>query len=375
MKLEQEDKKCHISKEIGSYFSIDSKDIDKSKNVECCYGKSIDNITFLSTGRSAIDTVIKNIKVKNKKVLLPAFTCHAVIDPFIKNGYEVFPYPIMKDLSINLESFMLCVEELDIEVILIHDYFGYDTNKMFREQKIYEKLKSKNIALIVDMTQSMFSTYEQLSADFYVGSIRKWMGIPDGAFVTNVCLRDEIQKDNELESKKLKAMLYKHEYLQNNEGDKLTLLSYYHEAESVLDSRKDTYSISEVSWKLLGLYNTDVFNHIRRRNGRYLLERLQKIEQLEIPFKFIDEYEVPFYIPIFVKEDRSKLQKYLAKYNVYATIIWSCPEEFDEKIDIVGRSIYSEILCIPCDQRYCEKDMQYICDLVEEFFENMREGN
>ena len=353
------------AEEIGSYFDISEKnlkdiDVEKSMNL---FGEAL----YLSTCRSAIDIVLKNVKTTNKVALLPGFTCHAVVEPFEKNGYRVIPYFITSNLEINYSDIIKKIEEHSPSVILIHDYFGFDTNRQLRESSFIRKVQQKGIVVINDKTQSMFSSYETVEADYFLGSIRKWMGIPDGAFLLGLSDKPIYEIDTELEEAKKYAMVYKNKFLFENTGTKDNVLANYRKAETILDSREIPYAISYTSKALLNIYNIDDLKKIRQNNGQILVDAISRNENLFSPFLNISVEEVPFYIPIFIKNKRKEFQTYLARNNVFATVIWGCPDEFVNYIDKETKMIYDEILCIPCDQRYSMEDMKYICDLINSF--------
>ncbi len=350
------------SKEIGSYFSL-SEDMLYEKNDTClCMPKEY---SFLSTCRSAIDMCLKQINANKKIALLPSFTCHAVVEPFIKNEYLVIPYKIKKNFEIDIEALLNQLEVIKPTVVLVHDYFGINTNRNINCSIIERECKKKSIHIIVDRTQSMFSTYKQLQGEFYVGSIRKWLGIPDGAFV-NIQLNIQ-EEDKQLIDSKCKAMIYKNNYIEENIGNKEILLKQYNEAEKILDSRRHIYKMSTLSQKIISNTSFDYLREVRRRNYELLSNGISEDDFIKIPYKKLCKNEVPFYFPIFIQRKRAELQKYLAKNNVYATVIWACPDIFIEKIDNISNQIYKEILCIPCDQRYTEEDMKYIVGLIMNF--------
>ena len=76
----------------------------------------------------------------------------------------------------------------------------------------------------------------------------------------------------------------------------------------------------------------------------------------------------PFYFPILVKEGRSELQQFLAKNDIYATIIWKCPQIYEGKIDVSAQYIYDHILCLHVDQRYNLDDMNLIMMTLVDFY-------
>lgn len=352
------------SKEIGSYFSIDPTlicgDVENETNL-------FDNAQYLSTCRSAIKLILSQIDKNNKVALLPAFTCHAVVEPFISSGFQVAPYTINRDLTIDLDNLKSLVDTENPSVILFHDYFGFDTNSSLKKSGLIEYIQSKEIVIVDDQTQSMFSSYTHTNADYYIGSIRKWMGIPDGAFLQGNIEIPCITEDKELSKAKSKAMVYKHKYLTQNQGNKDTLLSLYKEAETILDLRLNAYIMSNLSKNLISKYDISSFCKARQNNARILLNYIEKCEYIRFVNNSPSDDEVPFYIPIFVEKNRAKFQKYLAQNGVFATVIWGCPQEYEGHISQDSQSIYNEILCVPCDQRYNEDDMKYIGQLMLDF--------
>ena len=357
------------SREIGSYFSINPDDIQRCKKYVATAFEEEGDLVFFSTCRSAIKQILSSLKCGSKRALLPAFTCHAVVEPFVNSGYAVFPYPVQNNLLVNVKQFKEMVREVKPSVILIHDYFGFDTNYQLRDSGTIAECREKGVTVIVDMTQSMFSQYPRMDADYYVGSIRKWMGIPDGAFAKGLTCEALLDEDEELVEAKTRAMIYKHNYLYREQGEKANIHSLYRNAERILDSREKSYTISTLSKGLLSFYDIQFYKMKRRENCEALLKELKEIGFIRLPFKEIERSETPFYVPIMVQNKRRELQRFLADNGVFATIIWRCPDEFIEKIDDESKRVYNEILCIPCDQRYSRRDMKYIGELMTYFEE------
>lgn len=354
------------SKEIGSYFELNPSDIYSTVYTQKEFDFMGEGI-YLSTCRSAICMALRDINSSLKIALLPGFTCHAVVKPFVDMGYEVIPYSINNKMEIDLEDLSSKIEKYKPSVILFHDYFGFDSNVKIRISGLSESLKESGIKIINDQTQSMFSIYDLIEGDYYVGSIRKWMGIPDGAYIKGVHNNSIYGVDDELEMAKFEAMTYKYKYLFDNEGTKEMVLNNFKNAESILDSREEPYFISNTSKVLLEQYNIDTLRKIRQKNGQTLLKAINDVNDLEVPFKEVGEKEVPFYIPVFVKRKRKEFQRYLADNNVFATVIWGCPEEYRNELSVETQNIYEQILCIPCDQRYSVEDMEYIGSLISKF--------
>lgn len=347
--------------EIGSYFYFSQEELDGNTQ---CLNPLNPEYTYLSTCRSAINEILSKTKNEKKIALLPAFTCHAVVEPFVKNGYDVVPYPINRDFLTSADEFLDVINKVEPDVVLIHDYFGFDSNKGLRDSGAIQSIEDKGTTVIIDQTQSMFSEYPQLQGNYVVGSIRKWLGVPDGAF-TNIKI-DNLEEDSELIGAKCSAMNYKYAYLHKAEGEKENVLPLYKKAENILDAREQPYAMSEISKKLFQRMDLDQICRKRIDNYNSLSQGICLSEHIVIPH-LLSEGEIPFYFPIYVRKRRSDFQTYLAKHKVYATVIWGCPEEFENLIDYRAKDIYREILCIPCDQRYNSEDMEYICDLINTY--------
>lgn len=358
--------------EIGSNFWITSRQYDSiirsSADVEPkLWGSSN---TFLSTCRSAISAAIRSIDNDTSKVaLLPAFTCHSVIHPFLENGYKVFPYRINTDLSIDPETFIEDLKFYKPSVVLVHSYFGFDTTGNLRS--VVDELKTKGVFIIEDLTQRLFSTFESLPSNCQVGSIRKWMPIPDGAFISTL-LSDTIDEDTDLVHAKLEAMMAKGEYIVDEKGEKSAFRQLLKDAEDLLDSRTRSYKMSKASKMIFNSYNLHEFAQRRTDNYRILIRGLRDFEDLKIIFPELDNETVPFLLPVHVKKNRKELQQYLASKDIFPTVIWACPQHFTNLIDRQARFVYDSILCFHCDQRYGIEDMQRICVEVNNYYNKIR---
>lgn len=320
--------------------------------------------SYLSTCRSAIDCVLKNAGLTGT-ALIPAFTCHSVVQPFIDNGLNVVPYPINSNLTINLDTLRLLVEEHNPSAILVHGYFGLDTTSDARS--LFEEFHGKGICIIEDMTQNMFSSFERIRSDYSLGSIRKWLPSPDGAFVSNIIVNG-LRCDNELENAYLSAMLAKREYIVNGKGIKSEIMPLFGTAEGLLDSRTQPHAISNSTLQLLKQTNWTDFKQTRINNYNQLAKRLSRHSALKVIVKEASDREVPFMLPLLITQGRSEFQQYMAKHNVFPTVIWKCPDEFSQSIDPASKMIYDSILCFYIDQRYNSDDMAKVTDIVDSYF-------
>ncbi len=350
--------------EVGSTWYITPRDAERSVSAYC-HLDTPDGVTFLSTCRSAIALVAKEIGSVGGTALVPGFTCHSVIRPLIDAGYRVSPYAIRPDLTIDIEALISQIERLSPSIILVHGYFGLDTLGEFA--KVSNILRDRGIIVVEDMTQTMFSSFPRPNSDYALGSIRKWMPVPDGAFVTNV-KADHLEEDTELSCAKTEAMLAKGVYIVNGVGDKQNFMDQATAAERLLDSRNGPFAASTLTMDYLKSLDISMFVETRRENYSRLAERLVRHGEIRIPRPEIKDGEVPFMLPVFINRRRAELQKYMAAHNVYPTIIWKCPDELAGEIDSSTKNIYDSILCFHIDQRYSARDMEAVADIADIFY-------
>ena len=357
-------------KEIGSSFSAYDNGNKSGKLPEFLtqnIGAS-GNKVYLSTCRSCIREILKSLDVSEKRALVPAFTCESVIEPFTDNGYEIEPYSLNTDFSVNIEKLKKQITDFKPTVIIFHRYFGFDTCDGLREI-----LEHSNIFTIEDETQYMFSEPHYSWSDYKVGSIRKWGAFPDGAYLISDKKVIEQPKEQDIEFIKLekKAMNAKQAFLDKKSADN-NYLPLFADGRKYIDAQTKTFSISyETNYALNNLNVSELVNS-HRSNAEVLIDGLKEYDWLECVFKELPVGTTPFMLPLLVHSGRKEFQSYLASKKIYATVIWGCPDSIKDRISETDRLIYDEILCIPCDHRYNGIDMLRIVSEIKRYSENMQ---
>lgn len=325
---------------------------------------------WLSTGRSAIDFAIKTIEEHKpglKKVaVLPSFTCDTVFEPFLKRGYEVYYYPVERDLTTTTDAILETVLQYNASIVLFHRYFGFNTLDEHID-KMCETLRGIGKYTIEDCTQCLYSNIARAKSDFTVGSIRKWTGTPDGGFIVSGKMRLNNKPDSydvELEKAKVEASYAKYRYLFEHQGEKSDMLAMYRKAEDILDNQKETFAISEMSVKVQANLNKVDLVRKRRENFEILSNNLTK--HIKPVFQLGSDMDVPLYFPVLV-EDRAGLQKHLVTNAIYAPVVWPKDDKQPKQCD-GAENAYQHLLCIPIDQRYDIDDMNRIVEVINDFY-------
>ena len=163
--------------EVGSNFWDFSLDAPK-RRIPLWWETDDYHRIYFKSGRNAIKAICRALKKNNTKVLLPIYTCETVIQPFLDEGWNVDFYRINKDLTVDDDFLKRKVESFKPSVVFFHSFFGFDTLKS--SLSLIKCLHDSGIVVIEDITQSLFSKHYIEFADYYVGSLRKFLAIPDG---------------------------------------------------------------------------------------------------------------------------------------------------------------------------------------------------
>lgn len=356
--------------EVGSNFFKEEKTRTGNKN-------KLDNkkTIYLDSGRNAIRLVLDNLKLKDKVAILPSYTCHTVIEPFATRGYKIHYYDVNEDFTINKDEFEKLINKIQPNIILLHAYFGKDTIKNIRQY--LTTLRKSETIVIEDITQLLLKEEKDLeTADFIVGSIRKWCSVPEGGFVknnTNIELKiDGCEENRKLVEKKIEASKTKDKYSKTMQSRlKEEYLKLYKEAEDMLEDNIDEiFIMSQYTKELLEKYDFKYIKKKRKENYEYLYENLKEVKGIKNTLGILEADEVPLYYPLFIKEgNRENFQKYMAKNNIYCPIIWPKAGQYLKELQgYNSNNIYKKIICIPCDQRYDLEDMERVVYNIRQFY-------
>lgn len=359
-------------REIGSDFDLNPNvALDDNVKLDLAqYGLSGTDVLLLTTGRGVQGLVLDEIEKRNPKIkkvaIIPPFTCHTVIEPFIQHNYELLTYPVDRTLHINREDFRNCLRESKAQVVLIHRYFGFDTLKEFGD--IIQDFSAKEVVFIEDKTQCIYSEFIKLSADYTVGSLRKWIALPDGGY--GLCKQGTFSYkpqdyDKELVKEKLEAFYLKYDFIHERRGKKQTFLKKFQRAEELLDTETDYYKISPESESIQQRTDISELKRRRRKNYSRLYQGLKTHNSVHSLMPELSENDVPLYFVIMV-ERRKEMQEWLRLNDIYAPIVWPKPELLPAICE-EAKFIYNHALCLPIDQRYDIDSMEKILNVIKEY--------
>lgn len=320
--------------EIGSFIELQ---LPKGRE----YYSQKNDIARLNTGRSALWHAFRLIGAK--AIWIPYYQCDSVRDTFIKNGAEVKYYHIDSNwnpIDLNPEN---------DEAVMFVNYYGIMSSQRMQElAKLYKHP-------IIDNCQAFFC--KPLDNALNVYSCRKFVGVPDGAYV--------IGKN---------AGKFTDEYPQSFSSDTATFLfsrieygceGKGYEMRKINEDRIDKEGIKKMSKLTFSLLDGTDYREIkliRRFNFRYahmLLSRINKID----PMMYYDNETVPMVYPLVVEND--KLIDRLFKAKHFQGHWWSyiCDEHPE---DIFEHWISRYVIPITIDQRYGRKELDYLASVILE---------
>lgn len=193
------------------------------------------DVYYYASGRTALYQILRSLAPQYRKLWLPDWLCHTMVDAVEKAGFEYCFYELDA-------VFKVAIEALDKsgfkngEVVLMINYFGLqdltDISKSIKDAY-------PSAVVIEDDVQAywVFAERENPYADYRFTSLRKALPVPDGGLVKTKRPMPLAVNENTFAPLKIKAGAMKfhrgeegindEEYLKLfREGDKLILENY-----------------------------------------------------------------------------------------------------------------------------------------------------
>ncbi|EEC52942.1 hypothetical protein [Bacteroides eggerthii] len=319
--------------EIGSFLELQ---LPKDREL---YRQETD-IARLNTGRMGIWHAFRVTGCK--RIWIPIYQCDSIRKTFEKKGVEMCFYHQDKDWN------PLDIEVKEDDAVLLVNYYGIMSSERMTE------LAKPYVHIIIDCAQAFFC--HPVKGALTVYSCRKFVGVPDGAYV--------IGKD---------AHKYVEEYPQCYSSDTATFLlkrieygceGKGYEARSLNEHRIDTEDCMQMSKLTRTLMDAEdyIYNQQKRKeNFTYVHRCLSGINKIE-PTRYMDEETIPMVYPLVVEDD-ALIQKLFAVKH-FQGHWWSyiCEEQSVESFEYW---ISRYIIPITIDQRYGKEEMDYLVNVIK----------
>lgn len=348
-------------KEFGSEFpSIELPDgyFDGLKQFGYC--------TFLRSGREALAFAAKNCVSETPIVLLPAYCCWSMSAPFERIGCQVIYYRLTVDLQVDLGYLEDLLRVYSPDAVLTMNYFGIAPTDA---AVALVKKRCPACAVIEDFSHCTFSlrTIYNPEVDYYVSSIRKSIGVCDGAVVVSVRKPDlqSIQEaDTDFAALRRQGQWSKEKYrYTQNAAQKQAFRGSLEDAEECLNHFHAVHAISPIAMQMLGMVNGEKIIFARRTNLEHLLTRLNGVRQIVLLSHMPRALAgAPFSLPV-LTERRDELQYLLAMQGLYAPVLWPISKEA-QSVCPVSVCMSKQMLSLPIDQRFDYDDIEEIGNII-----------
>ena len=317
-----------MQKEIGGYFELE----------EMSGEEYYPELYKVNLGRTALLWLLKERKYK--KIILPYFLCESVVEICQNNHIETEFYHLDENLDILYPKKTLNKNEC----LYLVNYYGQLTdNKILEYQKIYGNI-------IVDHTHAFFQRPLEHVDTLY--SCRKFWGVSDGAYLATDVLLD-MDKPRDRSNKRMGHILGRYE---ENAG------TYY---QDMLQNAAQ-YECMEI--RLMSRLTQNLLRGIDYKAGKKKRENNYRVlkEELNSDNIFTEVTpEGPFVYPYY-HEKGQELRKWLATRKIFVPTYWRNVMQ-EQKPDSLEYRWASDILPLPCDQRYGSEEMRYIAASVKEW--------
>ena len=313
------------AKEIGGYFGLE-------KLVSHEY---YPDLAAVNNARCALLYIIEARHYN--KVYLPFFLCDSVRLVLEREKIPFEEYRIDRSFLPILD-----IDTKPEEVVYIVNYYGL----LCEEQLI--RLKNRYGNIVVDNAQAFFAKPIKGIDTLY--SCRKFFGVPDGGYAyTDAEFLKDIPVDVSME--RMKHILGRFEG--NCASDYYDCFNDNDESFKEIELRQ----MSKLTHNILGAVDYQAAKRRREENFLFLSKALGERNALKIECP-AGPYAYPFYV-----QKGMTIKKQLAKRKIYVATLW--PNVLGSGLDI-ETDLTENILPLPCDQRYSEKDMQRVADAVRE---------
>lgn len=310
--------------EIGGFFGLEQFN-----------GKEYyPNLIALNSARNALAYLIRAKNIK--KIYIPYYLCDSISAICKREHCEYTYYRIGEDFLPQMDNHLN-----DNEWLYVVNYYGQLCDERF--------LKEKFGRIIVDNVQDFFR--EPVEGIDTIYSCRKYFGVPDGGYLSTDCRLLELEVDSS--KNRMKHILGR------LEDDASSHYDEYRKNEDTINTL-DLMEMSSITHNILRAI--DYENVINRRTVNYMIlcNALMDFNKLKLstpkgPFSY------PFYV-----ENGMQLKKQLAERKIYVPTLWPEARAFGG----LEQEFSENILPLPCDQRYCERDMKNVINELCEIIEN-----
>jgi len=315
----------------------------------------VGKILTTTHARYALALIAKAELSPGDTVLLPAYHCPALVEPFIWSGCKISFYNMRYDLQPDENDFATKLPIAQAAVLV--RYFGFDANI----KSLVHQARHAGCKVIEDLAHAAF--IDELHGDYAVTSLRKFYPIDIGAEIYIKEGKDSSLIERKLNEYRKTAVLSALKRLtlklQNKIGKKLSL--HFHETPSYR-----YFNDMELGRPLGNIYRKETGNdssrkiiECRRRNFS-TINKLLKKSKLGTPlFPELENNTTPYVYPFLL---RRKEYFDMIRSAGIPLFRW---EELAPTECKVSKEFRSKLIQVPCHQDLTESNLETIANALD----------
>nr|WP_319473102.1 hypothetical protein [uncultured Sphaerochaeta sp.] len=318
------------------------------------------------SGRCALYACLLDVKSKNENNIayVPAYTCETVLASYEKAGHTLRFYDVDEH---ELTPLFTAGDLKGVSVLNLCGYYGFSRY----DEQFLALCKNWGVTIIQDTTHSVFSRDGHSPyADYWAGSLRKWMGIACGGVGIKkegvFSIKNKMPDENHLEGRYL-AMEYRKQALESGDATYDALAGeVFWETEMRLREMFDVYGSDSLSRNILESMDFNTLIQRRRDNYETVITHYRPSSQCQVIFPRLDDNTCPSHFSWY-SEDRNGAQQFLLDHGIRSTIYWPKPPQLINSERFPHASwIYDHVMSVQIDQRYTAEDMEYLGSILSQ---------
>lgn len=312
------------------------------------------NVYYYASGRTALYQILQSLVLKHRKLWLPDWLCHTMVDAVKKACFEYYFYELDSEFKATIDALDSSGFK-DGEAVLMINYFGLQDltgiSKSIRDTY-------PNAVIIEDDVQAYweFSEKENPYADYRFTSLRKALPVPDGGLVKTQQPMPVAVCENTFAPLKIKAGSMKFHRGEEGIMDE-EYLKLFKEGDNLIPENYDSV-MSYDSQQLLAGTDLEKAKKQRQTNAAQLIAGLKDLGIKPIIPLAADC--VPLFVPIYL-ENRDEVRRQMFQHEVFCPVHWPLASMMVKK----GTEMAKHELSLIVDQRYNEENMNQIISLIK----------
>ncbi|WP_213999936.1 DegT/DnrJ/EryC1/StrS aminotransferase family protein [Arsukibacterium sp.] len=310
----------------------------------------VSDVSTFSKARYALAAAAIFLKYANQQntVLLPAYHCPALVEPFIYAGYNIVFYPQSNDLSSDLAVFESFLSS-DVTHVVVVRYFGFSQNAELLMNTAFnagKKVIEDNAHSLSHFWRTCTEKSEFINAS--VSSVSKTLGTVDGGVLYLPGFKANLQKPDFIAELKSLVSGFRPVKTGNEPADSFRYFQPAMVKEDCLRSSR----------LLLTQSNYEAIGKKRRENYQYLAEKLLDSSAGKVIYPELADDDMPYVLP-FLLNDLTWFSK--LRMRQIQVLRW---EELASVQNKMLENFRGLLVQLPCHQNLKYKDLEKIASVL-----------